>query len=91
MNGSEDMDRTRDGLGEWLSQAPKVADALKKGTSVSVTTWGGQDIAGLVCDREETGILLDTRETGYYFVPWGSIQHVHVEEVARRRVKFLPS
>ncbi len=35
---------------KWLSQAPKVSDALKKGLFASVTTWGGRDIAGLVCD-----------------------------------------
>jgi hypothetical protein len=35
---------------EWLSQAPKVSDALEKGLSASVTTWGGRDIVGLVCD-----------------------------------------
>ena len=47
---------------EWLSQAPKVSDALKKGVFVSVTTWGGRELAGLVCDREHSGLLLDVRE-----------------------------
>jgi hypothetical protein len=35
---------------KWLSQVPKVSEALEKGLSASVTTWGGRDIAGLVCD-----------------------------------------
>ncbi|MGH3087242.1 MAG: hypothetical protein ACRDSJ_07985 [Rubrobacteraceae bacterium] len=90
-NSGKKFDNGRE---EWLSQAPKISDALRKGTSVSVTTWGGQDISGLVCDWEQTGILLDARnpdEPGYFFVPWGSVQQVRIEEVAQRRVKFLPS
>jgi len=79
---------------EWLSQAPKVSDALKKGVFVSVITWGGRELAGLVCDREQTGLLLDVREPdadadGYVFLPWSSVEQVKVREVAQRRVKFL--
>ncbi len=44
-----------------LSHAPRASDALKKGISVSVTTWGGREIAVLVCDREQSGLLLDAR------------------------------
>ncbi len=81
---------------EWLSQAPKVSDALKKGVSVSVTTWGGREIAGLVCDWEQTGLLLDVRRpdedsAGYVFLPWSSIEQVEIREVVQRRVKFLQS
>ena len=81
---------------EWLSQAPKVSDALKKGISVSVTTWGGREIAGLVCDREQSGLLLDVRQpnansAGYVFLPWSSIEQIAIEEVVQRRVKFLQS
>ena len=81
---------------EWLSQAPKVSDALKKGVFVSVTTWGGRELAGLVCDREQSGLLLDVREPGvdadgYVFLPWSSVEQVKVREVAQRRVKFLQS
>ena len=81
---------------EWLSQAPKVSDALKKGVFVSLTTWGGRELAGLVCDREQSGLLLDVREPdadadGYVFLPWSSVEQVKVREVAQRRVKFLQS
>lgn len=81
---------------ESLSQAPKVSDALKKGISVSVTTWGGREIAGLVCDREQSGLLLDVRQAngnsaGYVFLPWSSIEQVAIDEVVQRRVKFLQS
>ena len=81
---------------ESLSQAPKVSDALKKGISVSVTTWGGREIAGLVCDREQSGLLLDVRQAngnsaGYVFLPWFSIEQVAIDEVVQRRVKFLQS
>ena len=79
---------------EWLSQAPKVGDALKKGTSLTVTTWGGREIAGLVCDWEQVGLLLDVRRpdansAGYVFLPWSSIEQVEIREVAQRRVKYL--
>jgi hypothetical protein len=48
-----------------------------------------------VCDREQSGLLLDVREpdadsAGYTFLPWASIEQVKVQEVAQRRVKFLP-
>ncbi len=81
---------------ESLSQAPKVSDALKKGISVTVTTWGGREIAGLVCDREQSGLLLDVRQAngnsaGYVFLPWSSIEQVAIDEVVQRRVKFLQS
>jgi len=81
---------------EWLVQAPKVSDALKKGIFVSVTTWGGRDIVGLVCDWEQTGLLLDVRQpdadsAGYVFLPWSSIEQVAIREVMQRRVKFLQS
>ena len=83
------------GSQEWLAQAPKVSDALKKGTGVSVATWSGREIAGVVCDREEAGLLLDLREPeadseGYSFLPWSSIEQVKIREIEQRRVKFLP-
>lgn len=81
---------------EWLAQAPKVADALKKGVSVTISMWNGREISGLICDREETGLLLDIRapngdSAGYVFLPWSSIEQVAIQAVAQRRVKFLPS
>ena len=80
----------------WLSQAPKLSDALKKDVFVSVTTWGGRELAGLGCDREQSGLVLDVRERdvdadGYVFLPWSSVEQVKVREVAQRRVKFLQS
>ena len=80
---------------EWLAQAPKVSDTLKKGTDVSVATWSGREITGVVCDREEAGLLLDLREPeadseGYSFLPWSSIEQVKIREIAQRRVKVLP-
>jgi len=49
---------------QWLDQAPKVVDALKRGSPVSIVTWGGRELAGTICDREQTGLLLDVREPG---------------------------
>ena len=81
---------------EWLSQAPKVGDALKKGISLSVTTWGGHEIAGLICDWEQVGLLLEVRRpdansAGYVFLPWSSVEQVEIREVVQRRVKVLQS
>ena len=81
---------------QWTNQTPKVADALKRGSPVSVTTWGGRELSGTVCDREQTGLLLDVREpgdtsAGYVFLPWSSIEQVAIRGVSPRRVKFLPS
>jgi hypothetical protein len=79
---------------EWLAQAPKVSDALKKGIFVSITTWSGREITGAICDREQSGLLLDVYEPdadsdGYVFLPWSSIEQVKIREVMQRRVKFL--
>jgi hypothetical protein len=72
---------------QWLDQAPKVVDALKRGIPVSIVPWG---------DREQTGLLLDVREPGdsaggYVFLPWSSIEQVAIREVSQSPVKFLPS
>jgi hypothetical protein len=79
---------------DWLAQAPKVSDALKKGMIVSISTWSSLEITGIVCDRDQAGLLLDMRESdaeseGYSFLPWSSIEQVKIREVAQRRVKFL--
>jgi hypothetical protein len=81
---------------EWLAQAPKVSDALKKGMVVTVATWSGREITGVVCDRGQAGLLLEVREPdaepeGYSFLPWSSIEQIRIREVTQRRVKFLPS
>ena len=81
---------------EWLDHAPKISDALKKGMVVTVATWSGREITGVVCDREQVGLLLDAREPdaeseGYSFLPWSSIEQIRIREVTQRRVKFLPS
>jgi hypothetical protein len=99
--GGEMVDQNADnrsnaGPQDRLSQAPRVSDALKKGVYVSVTTWGGREMAGMVCDREQTGLLLDVHEPdsdadGYVFLPWSSVEQVKVRDVAQRRVKFLQS
>ncbi len=72
---------------------PRVADALKSGVSVSVTSWSGRQLQGTVSDRDEAGLLLDLdgadgRE-GYAFLPWTSVERVDIPEVAHRRVKYL--
>jgi hypothetical protein len=79
---------------DWLAQAPKVSDAMKKGMFVSISTWSGLEITGIVCDRDQAGLLLDVQEPeadseGYSFLPWSSIEQVKIREVAQRRVKFL--
>ncbi len=78
-----------------LEQAPKVYDALRKGVLVSVDTWGGRDLTGTICDREQTGSLLDVSEPeddsdGYVFLPWSSIEQVNIGAFTPRRVEVNP-
>lgn len=81
----------------WSTRAPRVSDALKRGVSVSVDTWGGRRISGRVCDREPYGLLLDVESsegepggsTGYVFLPWTSMHEVSIQDVVTRRVKYL--
>ncbi len=77
--------------GERLDHPPKVADALKSGVAVSVSTWSGRQLQGTVSDRDEAGLLLDLEDgsEGYAFLPWSSVERVDIPEVAHRRVKFL--
>ena len=80
--------------GERPDQPPKVADALKSGVAVSVTSWSGRQLQGTISDRDEAGLLLDLEDgvegrEGYAFLPWSSVERVDIPEVAHRRVKFL--
>ncbi len=81
---------------EWPAQAPKVSDALRKSVVVSGATWSGPEITGVVCDRQQAGLLLDVREPEadserFPFLPWSSIEQVKIREAIRRWVTFLPS
>jgi hypothetical protein len=79
------------GAGDFLDQAPKVSDALKRGVNISVTTWSGRRMVGTVSDRDPAGLLLQVGEGGggYAFLPWSSVEQVDIPEVAHRQVKFL--
>ncbi len=65
--------------------APQLSKFLERGKFVSVAARTGTDLIGYVCDRDETGILLDVRHqsgdhASYEFLPWASIERVSVEE-----------
>jgi hypothetical protein len=64
--------------------APEIPEFLGRGSFVSVSARIGNDVAGYVCDRDGSGLLLDVRDasgdaTGYEFLPWSSIERVVVE------------
>jgi len=85
---------TRAEAGERPDHSPRVADALKSGVAVSITTWSGRQLQGTVSDRDPAGLLLDLEDgaegrEGYAFLPWSSVERVDIPEVAPRRVKFL--
>jgi hypothetical protein len=66
--------------------SPGVAEALGRGSSVSVFSRSGNDVTGYVCDYDGTGILVDTRDPsgdpgGYEFLPWTSVERVVVRAV----------
>ncbi len=61
--------------------APEITGFLGRGSFVSVSARIGNDLAGYVCDRDGSGLLLDVRDpngdaTGYEFLPWSSIERV---------------
>ncbi len=65
--------------------APEIPEFLGRGSFVTVSARIGNDLAGYVCDRDGSGLLLDVRDasgdsTGYEFLPWFSIERVVVEE-----------
>lgn len=65
--------------------APRVSEFLGRGRHVSVAARTGTDLTGYVCDRDETGLLLDVRHqsgdhASYEFVPWASIERVSAGE-----------
>lgn len=67
------------------ADAPQISGFLGRGRFVSVSARIGNDLVGYVCDRDDTGLLLDVRDpsgepTGYEFLPWSSIERVGVEE-----------
>lgn len=76
-----------EGTGEFQglrSGAPQIPGVLGRGEFVSVSARIGNDLVGYVCDRDDTGLLLDVRDpsgdpTGYEFLPWSSIERVTVE------------
>lgn len=78
----EGREESRKELGEG---APRISEFLGRGKPVSVSARTGTDLRGYVCDRDETGLLLDVRDpsgnsSGYEFLPWSSIERVSVEE-----------
>lgn len=76
---------SKDRLQEVKEDAPRVSEFLERGKFVSVAARIGTDLMGYVCDRDETGILLDVRHqsgdhASYEFLPWASIERVSLEE-----------
>ncbi len=61
--------------------APRIEGFMGRGSLVMVSARTGVDLAGYVCDQNESGLLLDARDpsgvsTGYEFLPWSSIERV---------------
>ena len=76
---------------EWHQEALTVVDALRRGTLVRVTLRSGSEQTGYVCDSDETGLLLDPRDTdddtlGYRLFLWDVVEYITVSPEARRRV-----
>ncbi len=61
--------------------APEISGFMGRGTFVVVSARTGNDLEGYVCDQNESGLLLDIRDSGgdattYEFLPWSSIERV---------------
>ncbi len=72
-----------DSVGMWEG-APKIPGFLGRGSFVLVSARTGNDLAGYVCDRDGSGLLLEVRVPsgdphGYEFLPWSSIERVSTE------------
>jgi hypothetical protein len=70
-----------DGMRE---DAPRITGFFDRGSLVTVSARTGNDLKGYVCDQNENGLLLDSRDpsgdpTGYEFLPWSSIERVSAE------------
>ncbi len=64
--------------------APAIQEFFDRGSFVYVSARIGNDLAGYVCGRDESGLLLDVRDpsgdpTSYEFLPWSSIERVSVQ------------
>jgi hypothetical protein len=75
---AENVDSMRD-------DAPQMAGFFGRGSLVTVSARTGNDLKGYVCDQNENGLLLDSRDpsgdpTGYEFLPWSSIERVSSAE-----------
>ena len=69
--------------GMWEG-APESPGFLGRGSFVSVSARTGNDLAGYVCDRDGSGLLLEVQDPsgdphGYEFLPWSSIERVSAE------------
>lgn len=61
--------------------APRLTDFMGRGSFVTVSARTGIDLAGYICDQNENGLLLDSRDpsgdpTDFEFLPWSSIERV---------------
>lgn len=79
------MEGKEKGGQELRDGAPEISGFLGRGSFVSVSARIGTDLIGYVCDRDETGLLLDVRHqngdhASYEFLPWASIERVSVEK-----------
>jgi hypothetical protein len=76
------LEREEAGNAEGMREdAPRITGLLGRGTLVTVSARTGVDLEGYVCDQNESGLLLDARDssgdpTGYEFLPWSSIERV---------------
>jgi hypothetical protein len=66
---------------DMREDAPRIEGFLGRGSPVTVSARTGVDLEGYVCDQNESGLLLDARDssgdpTGYEFLPWSSIERV---------------
>jgi hypothetical protein len=73
-----------EGNGGMQEEAPEIPGFLGRGSFVSVSARTGNDLAGYVCDRDGSGLLLEVRDPsgdphGYEFLPWSSIERVSAE------------
>ena len=76
------MEREEGGNVEGMRDgAPRITGLLGRENLVTVSARTGIDLKGYVCDQNDSGLLLETRDSsgdssGHEFLPWSSIERV---------------
>ena len=81
--GERIFGRSGEGVPKLREGSPAIPEAFARGSFASITVRSGYDVSGYICDRDNSGLLIDVRDpsgdpSGYEFLPWSSIERVKI-------------